>query len=110
MNNDDWRMPDEFPYRSAGTMEDEIQMLENNHNLDLSARDLQLIQDALFTQEKILSVQSRAGGNAAKTRLNEVQHLMRRVRSNVPQPAKEQRKGLFGLTRALFGRACLKST
>lgn len=78
-------------------------MLENAHNLDLSARDLKLIQDALYTQEKILSVQSRAGGNAAKLRLNEVKELMRRVDVKAPQRESENRKSWIGLTRALFG-------
>lgn len=78
-------------------------MLENAHNLDLSARDLKLIQDALYTQEKILSVQSRAGGNAAKMRLNEVKELMRRVGRNTSTPKATECKSWMGLTRALFG-------
>ncbi len=78
-------------------------MLDNTHNLDLSAQDLKLIQDALHTREKILSVQSRAGGNAAKRRLNEIKTLMARVGRNTAKPHQTECKSWMGLTRTLFG-------
>ncbi|MEO9685389.1 MAG: hypothetical protein ABJR46_00845 [Tateyamaria sp.] len=59
-------------------------MADESHSVDLTAHDLQLIEAALQTQEKILSVQSRAGGSAARTRLNDIKGLMRRLRRQTP--------------------------
>ncbi len=59
-------------------------MLDDTHSVDLTTRDLELIEAALQTQEKILSVQSRAGGTAARTRLNDLKGLMRRLRRQTP--------------------------
>lgn len=61
-------------------------MLDDIHSVDLTSRDLRLIEAALQTQEKILSVQSRAGGSAARTRLNDLKGLMRRLRRQTPAP------------------------
>ena len=44
-------------------------MLDDTYAVDLTKQDLELIEAALQTQEKILSVQSRAGGSAARARL-----------------------------------------
>jgi len=55
-------------------------MLEQSQNFEISAQDMTVIEDALFTQEKILSVQSRAGGHEAETRLNELRQVLRRMR------------------------------
>ena len=55
-------------------------MLDLNQDIEFSGHDLEVIEEALFTQEKILSVQSRAGGNGAKTRLSELQGLLQRMR------------------------------
>ena len=59
-------------------------MLDETHSVDLTTQDLELIEAALRTQEKILSVQSRAGGSAARTRLNDLKGLMRRLRRQTP--------------------------
>ncbi|MEO0381433.1 MAG: hypothetical protein AAF252_14285 [Pseudomonadota bacterium] len=61
-------------------------MLDETHSVDLTLQDLELIEGALQTQEKILSVQSRAGGSAARTRLNDLKGLMRRLRRQTPAP------------------------
>ncbi|WP_299150582.1 hypothetical protein [uncultured Tateyamaria sp.] len=61
-------------------------MLDDTHSVDLTKQDLELIEAALQTQEKILSVQSRAGGDAARTRLNDLKGLMRRLRRQTPAP------------------------
>ncbi|MFL4472023.1 hypothetical protein ACERZ8_19860 [Tateyamaria armeniaca] len=61
-------------------------MLDETHSVDLTLQDLELIEAALQTQEKILSVQSRAGGSAARTRLNDLKGLMRRLRRQTPAP------------------------
>jgi len=59
-------------------------MRDDTHSVDLTIQDLELIEAALQTQEKILSVQSRAGGAAARTRLNDLKGLMRRLRRQTP--------------------------
>ncbi|MEM6759938.1 MAG: hypothetical protein AAF601_10710 [Pseudomonadota bacterium] len=53
--------------------------------VEMTAADLDMIEAALQTQEKILSVQSRAGGKTARARLNEVKGLLRRMRRQHPQ-------------------------
>lgn len=55
-------------------------MLDQIQRVDFTHKDIEVIKDALFTQEKILAVQSRAGGNAAKIRLNELRGLLYRIR------------------------------
>ena len=61
-------------------------MRDDTHNVDLTTQDIELIEAALQTQEKILSVQSRAGGESARTRLNALKGLMRRLRRQTPGP------------------------
>lgn len=79
-------------------------MLDEPNHLELSAEDLKMIENALHTQEKILSVQSRAGGNAAKTRLTELRNLIYRVRRQNPVHAGETKKtgAWCMITRGLF--------
>lgn len=47
--------------------------------LDLTKKDIELIEAALHTQSKILSVQSEAGGCGARQRLSELKHLIKRI-------------------------------
>lgn len=54
-------------------------MLDNLNGLDLTAKDIEMIESALHTQQKILSVQSQAGGTGAVQKLTEVKHLMNRI-------------------------------
>lgn len=54
-------------------------MLNNLNNLELTNKDLELIESALSTQKKILSVQSEAGGTGARQKLSELKHLMSRI-------------------------------
>ncbi|WP_295317557.1 hypothetical protein [Roseobacter sp.] len=64
-------------------------MLDNAHNLDLTAQDIALIEAALHTQKKILTVQSQAGGRGARKKLTDLKHLMRRLnRLTTPQEPK----------------------
>ena len=75
-------------------------MLDQSQAVNFTDHDLEVIKDALFTQEKILSVQSRAGGNAAKTRLNELRELLQRMRgrgdrANMAVNETEPRTGLW---------------
>jgi hypothetical protein len=69
-----------------------IVMLDDVQKVDLTRQDLEMIEGALATQEKILAVQSRAGGRAARNRLNELKGLMRRLRRQIPEEA-ETTKG-----------------
>lgn len=54
-------------------------MLDSPHRLELSAKDMDLLESALQTQQKILSVQSQAGGSGAVHKLADLQRLMKRV-------------------------------
>ena len=65
-------------------------MLEDVQKIELTRNDLDLIETALATQEKILAVQARAGGRTARTRLNDLKSLMRRLRRQVPDMAEEK--------------------
>lgn len=78
-------------------------MLDETQTIDLTKQDLDVIEAALQTQEKILSVQSRAGGKAARARLNDIKGLLRRLRRQNPVVAQrgsrwsETAKSLFSL-------------
>lgn len=65
-------------------------MLDDVQKVDLTRQDLEIIEAALATQEKILAVQSRAGGRSARTRLNDVKGLMRRMRRQMPDDTAEK--------------------
>ena len=79
-------------------------MLEDVQKIDLTRRDIELIEAALATQEKILAVQSRAGGRSARARLNDLKSLMRRFRRQVPDApeAKTESGWTTRLTRSFF--------
>jgi len=51
----------------------------NNKKLDLTAKDIEMIEAALHTQKKILSVQSEAGGSGARQRLTDLTQLIGRI-------------------------------
>lgn len=57
-------------------------MLNNLNNLDLTAKDIEMIEAALHTQKKILAVQSAAGGSGARRKLTDLKHLMKRINRN----------------------------
>ena len=54
-------------------------MLNDLNRLDLTAKDIELIESALHTQKKILAVQSEAGGTGAGQKLSDLKHLMKRI-------------------------------
>lgn len=64
-------------------------MMEDVQKIDLNRTDLEIIEAALATQEKILAVQARAGGRSARTRLNDLKGLQRRLRRQVPDQPNE---------------------
>ena len=62
-------------------------MFENLNRLDLTTKDIELIEAALHTQKKILAVQSQAGGSGPRRTLTDVKQLLKRVgRARRTQP------------------------
>ena len=77
-------------------------MKQNTHSLDLTPQELHVIEAALHTQEKILSVQSRAGGDGlARTRLEELKSVLASLNRQRPTSSRGFGFSLFG--RSLFG-------
>ena len=54
-------------------------MFDTPQKLEISPRDIELIESALETQSKILRVQAGAGGAGATERLNEVKRVLATV-------------------------------
>ena len=54
-------------------------MLETTQKLEISLREIELIESALETQSKILRVQANAGGSDATRKLNEVKRVLASV-------------------------------
>jgi hypothetical protein len=54
-------------------------MFDTVTRLDLTSKDIELIEAALHTQKKILAVQSEAGGTGASNKLNDLKNLSRRI-------------------------------
>ncbi len=78
-------------------------MFDSGKKLDLTTKDLEMIEAALHTQKKILSMQSEAGRTGARQKLSDLRHLMQRIgRSRRTAPETEPVSwSLFG--RTLFG-------
>ena len=70
-------------------------MFDAHLKLEVTQAELAVIQAALETQAKILTVQAGAGGSGARRRLNEVKKVLTRVEEQ--RPAKKKRKFRFGL-------------
>lgn len=63
-------------------------MFENLNRLDLTTKDIEMIEAALHTQKKILAVQSEAGGTGSRRKLTALKQLMKRVsRARGAKPA-----------------------
>lgn len=77
-------------------------MIDDVQKIDLSRHDLDMIESALHTQEKILTVQSRAGGNDARARLNNIKGLMRRLRRQSTDTADAPKRSWSFMARSLF--------
>jgi hypothetical protein len=54
-------------------------MPDRTEGLDLTLKDIEMIERALHTQGKILAVQSQAGRSGAGQKLAELKHLTRRI-------------------------------
>lgn len=60
-------------------------MFGDTRSVDLTAQQIEVIEAALHTQEKILSVQSRAGADmATRARLNELKSVLKTLRRQTP--------------------------
>lgn len=77
-------------------------MLDNMNRLDLTKKDIELIEAALHTQKKILAVQSEAGGTGARQKLSELKHLMKRIGRARPQSGDPQPVSWAQMARGLF--------
>lgn len=77
-------------------------MLDDTHSLDLSRKDLALIEAALHTQHKILSVQSQGGGAGATSRMTEVAHLIKRVKRKTSTSSVSVSPSWAQMARSLF--------
>lgn len=78
-------------------------MKNNTHSVDLTPQELQLIEAALQTQEKILTVQSRAGQDVTtERRLGDLRSALRNLRRQVPVGAPPA-PSWTQMARTLFG-------
>ncbi len=79
-----------------------LNMMTDKLSVDLTPQQFAVIEAALHTQEKILSVQSLAGQDrVAANKLSELKTVLKSLRRQSPAPS--DRPSMFGnLTRALF--------
>ena len=78
-------------------------MLDTANKLDLTAKDLELIEAALQTQKKILSMQSEAGRTGARQKLSELKNLIGRIgKSRQPDTSSEPMSWSL-IARSIFG-------
>lgn len=78
-------------------------MLDDHNGLSLTAKEIELIESALHTQKKILSVQSEAGGSGARQKLSDLQRLMKRVRRAAPERDTAQTCSWGNVLRSMLG-------
>ncbi|MEM6886846.1 MAG: hypothetical protein AAF636_01765 [Pseudomonadota bacterium] len=77
-------------------------MFDDLNKLELSSKDIELIESALHTQKKILSVQSEAGGAGARRKLSDLKHLLKRVNRASRRENDDSGSGWSHLARTLF--------
>lgn len=77
-------------------------MFDDWNRLNLTARDFELIESALHTQRKILSVQNEAGGTGAGQKLSELTRLINRVTRARPAPRSQVASSWMQSLRGLF--------
>ncbi len=78
-------------------------MSDEKQKLEISQKEFALIEAALHTQAKILSVQAGAGGAKALSRLNDVKRVLATLAQQGPaqQRTKALRRGFFKVLRPL---------
>jgi len=80
-------------------------MFDKQQKLEISQQDLAVIEAALHTQSKILTVQASAGGRTARQKLNEVKSVLAIITQQRGVDAKPCRKptgAWLGMSR-IFG-------
>lgn len=100
-----WRILCKAPYTEQDSLlfPEARQMTTSTHSVDLTTAELRLIEAALETQEKILSVQSRSGQDmAAAQRLQDLQAVKKTVQKQAPR-ALEQQQSWSDVARTWFG-------
>ena len=79
-------------------------MMNDKMSVDLTRQELGVIEAALRTQEKILSVQSRADEESpARARLDELKQVLRTLERQSVLPPQGQSQGWGIMTRGFFG-------
>ncbi len=78
-------------------------MLDTANKLDLTAKDLELIEAALQTQKKILSMQSEAGRSGARQKLSELKQLISRIGKTKKSLRASEPLSWSLLARSIFG-------
>ena len=103
---DDWRISLQSPY--DGPRDKDVKMLDDTNRLDLTAKDIELIEAALHTQKKILSMQSKAGGTGARQKLYDLKSLMRRIGHTRAPRTSTTALSLSQMARSFFcvGQSC----
>jgi hypothetical protein len=78
-------------------------MFDEKQKLEISQEELDLIEQALHTQSKILGVQASAGGSKALTRLNDIKRVLATIAQQKPVRQKTKPAGGrgFSLSRLL---------
>ncbi len=78
-------------------------MFDKKQKLEISQDELDLIESALHTQSKILSVQASAGGSKALARLNEIKRVLATIAQQKPakRKVKASCNGFFKMSRLL---------
>lgn len=78
-------------------------MFDDRPQVNFSPEELTLIESALQTQEKILSLQSRAGASAAREKLTDLKALLRRIEATAPTARRSDPGAGWGrIARSLF--------
>ena len=79
-------------------------MLNNKLSVNLTNDEISVIESALRTQEKILSMQSRADGDGtARDRLSALQQVLRTLEMQSAIPPQSQGAGWSSVARSIFG-------
>ncbi|MBW4963173.1 hypothetical protein [Sulfitobacter sp. CW3] len=80
-------------------------MSDEKQKLEISQSELALIESALHTQAKILTVQASAGGAKALARLNDVKGALSTIRQQKPhvKADKPRQPGVFFSMARMFG-------
>ena len=102
----DWRNSYYIPYAVLQklTFFGYAQMFHIKKSVDLSAAEIEVIEAALHTQEKILSMQSRAGGdNSAALRLSQLKSVLRSLRRQSIEATSSQNQSFTAMARSFFG-------